>query len=223
MAIDWYMEGPYLKNCNCDPGCPCDFNQYPTHGHCEGMAAMRIDSGRFDDVDLSGLCWGAVYRWPGALHEGNGEIQPIVDEHADERQRDSILQAMSGQHGGTFFEVLAVIAPNVKDPVYAPAEFEWNLEDRSARVRFGDVLETETETLRGIDPPDPYRVLTKIPGGMEYTNPEGEAEIASATRITSKGAIQFDLSNAHSSLAYVRHGPSVETAEFRPAVVPKRP
>ena len=29
MATDWYMEGPYVKNCNCDPGCPCDFNQKP--------------------------------------------------------------------------------------------------------------------------------------------------------------------------------------------------
>jgi hypothetical protein len=40
VATDWYMEGPYLKNCNCDSGCPCDFNQHPTHGHCEGMAGM---------------------------------------------------------------------------------------------------------------------------------------------------------------------------------------
>src|SRR5205814_3157415 len=23
VATDWYMEGPYVKNCNCDPGCPC--------------------------------------------------------------------------------------------------------------------------------------------------------------------------------------------------------
>jgi hypothetical protein len=219
MPTDWYMEGPYVKNCNCDPGCPCDFNQYPTHGHCEGMAAMRIDDGKFGDVDLSGLSWGAIYRWPGALHEGNGEIQPIVDEKANEEQRNGILQAMSGQHGGTFFEVLAVVAPNVKDPVFAPAEFEWNLEERTARVRFGDVLETETDTLRGIDPPDPYRILIKIPGGMEYTNKEGEADVAQAKTIKSSGAIPFDLSDGHSSLAWVRHGPGVETAEYRPTVV----
>jgi hypothetical protein len=218
VATDWYMEGPYLKNCNCDPGCPCDFNQHPTHGHCEGMAGMRIDHGKFGDVDLSGLSWAALYRWPGALHEGNGEIQPIIDEKADERQRDAILQALSGQHGDTFFEVLAVVAPNVKEPILAPAEWEWNLEERSARVRFGDVLETVTETLRGIDPPDPYRVITKIPGGMEYTNRDGEAEIAQAKAIKGNGAIQFDLSNAHSSMAYVRRGPGVQTAEFRPTV-----
>ncbi len=43
MATDWYMEGAWFKNCNCDPGCPCDFNQFPTHDHCEGAVAMRID------------------------------------------------------------------------------------------------------------------------------------------------------------------------------------
>jgi hypothetical protein len=167
---------------------------------------------------LSGLSWAAIYRWPGALHEGNGEIQPIVDEKADEQQQDAILQALSGQHGGTFFQVLAVVAPNMKEQLFAPAEFEWSLEERSARVRFGDVLETVTETLRGIDPPDPHRVITKIPGGMEYTNTDGEAEIAQAKTIKANAALQFDLSNSHSSLAYVRHGPGVETAEYRPAV-----
>jgi hypothetical protein len=116
------------------------------------------------------------------------------------------------------FEVLAVIAPNVTEPIVAPAEFEWN-PDAVPGVRFGDVLETVTETIRGIDPRDPYGVITKIPGGMEYTNAEDEAEIAQAKTIKSNGAIKFDLADAdHSSLAYVRHRPGVEPAEFRPTV-----
>ena len=219
MATDWYMEGPYVKNCNCDPGCPCDFNQHPTHGHCEGMAGMRIDRGRFGDVELDGLAWGAVYRWPGALHEGNGEIQPLLDEAASEEQKNALLQILSGQNGGTFFEVLAVIAPNVKEPLSVPIEFEVDFEQRSARIRYGDVVETESETLRGIDPPDPYRVLITIPGGMEYVNERGEADVASARRIRSSAAIPFDLENGHSSLAYVRQGNKAETAEFHPTVV----
>jgi hypothetical protein len=81
------------------------------------------------------------------------------------------------------------------------------------------VLETETDTLRGIDPPDPYRILIKIPGGMEYTNEAGEADVASAKTIKSTGAIPFDLENGHSSLAYVHHGNKVETAEYHPTVV----
>ena len=48
MATDWYMEGPYIKNCSCDPGCPCDFNSYPTKGHCEGMAPVVFWTAAFD-------------------------------------------------------------------------------------------------------------------------------------------------------------------------------
>ena len=77
MATEWYMEGPWFKNCNCDPGCPCDFNQTPTQGHCEGVAAMRIDKGQFGDVDLSSLCFAGVVKWLGAIDEGNGEIVPL--------------------------------------------------------------------------------------------------------------------------------------------------
>ena len=129
MATDWYMEGPYVKNCNCDPGCPCDFNQKPTHGDCEGMAAMRIDQGRFGDVDLSGLCWGVLVSLAGA--PARGQRRHPADHRRARRtrdRRDALLQAMSGQHGDTFFEIVAFIAPNVKDPIVAPAEFEFDLE-----------------------------------------------------------------------------------------------
>jgi hypothetical protein len=220
MAVEWTMEGPYVKSCNCDPGCPCDFNQHPTHGHCEGIAAMRIDRGQFGDVDISGLCWGAAYHWPGALHEGNGDIQPFVDERADERQREAILQIISGQHGGTFFQVLAFVAPNVKNPVYCPIEFEWDIDERSARVSFGDIVDSETETLRGIDPPDPYRILIKIPGGMEYTNEEGAAEIATTKRLVSTGDIPFEIAGGHTSLAYVTHSSGEHSDAFNPSVIP---
>ncbi|TML45359.1 MAG: DUF1326 domain-containing protein, partial [Actinobacteria bacterium] len=101
------MEGPWFKNCNCDPGCPCDFNQFPTHDHCEGAVAMRIDRGNFGDVDLTGLHWAGVVKWPGAMHEGNGDVVPIIDERADERQREALLQILSGQQGDTFFEIVA--------------------------------------------------------------------------------------------------------------------
>ena len=180
---------------------------------------MHIDKGAFGDIDLSGLSWGAAYHWPGALHDGNGDIQPFVDEKGDERQRNAILQIMSGENGGTFFQVLAVVAPNVKEPVVCPIDFDFDLEQRSARIRFGDVIESTTETLRGIDPPDPYRVLIKIPGGMEYTNGPGEADVASAKTVRSTGAIPFDITDGHTSLAYVRHGNQVETAEYHPTVI----
>lgn len=219
MATDWYMEGLWMKNCNCDPGCPCDFNQRPTQGHCEGMVGMHITKGNFGDVDLSGVTWAGVVHWPGALHEGNGELQPMVDEKATEEQRNALFEALSGQHGDALFEVLAFICPNVHEPVIAPIDFSVDLEARTAHMKVGDVLECDVETLRGIDPPDPYQILVRIPNGMEYTGPNEEAETAVVKHLRSSGAVKFEKENGHSTLAFVRHGSDFRNPKFKPTVV----
>jgi hypothetical protein len=205
------MEGPWVKNCNCDYGCPCDFNSPPSKGFCEGIVAMKIEKGHFGDVDLSGVCWAGVAHWPGAIHEGNGELQPLLDASATEEQLNAIGQALSGEQGDTLFQIIAAVCPTVHEPIVAPFEFDFDLENRTARVKVGDVFETESETLRGIDPPEPYRVLVTIPNGFEYTGPDESAETAKATKIVSNGAIKLDLKDSHSSLAWVRHGSSVDT------------
>jgi hypothetical protein len=209
---DWYMEGPWFKCCNCDPGCPCDFNQYPTQGHCEGVVAMRIDKGHFGDVDLSGLCWAGLVRWPGALHEGNGTLQAIIDETASQEQLGALGEALSGKHGDTLMQIIDFICPTKLDPVLAPFEFEFDLETRNGRVRAGDVLDVEVETLRNIEPPTPYRVVVQIPNGFEYTGPNQSAETALSTWIrSSTGGVDMDLTNSHASLAWVTRGPHVGT------------
>jgi hypothetical protein len=216
---DWHIEGEWFKNCNCDAGCPCDFNQRPTKGYCEGMIAMRITKGHFGDTDLAGVKWGGVVRWPGAIHEGNGEVMPFVDSDTTDEQRNAILEIASGKHGDTLMEVFSFVCPTVHQPVVAPVEWEFDLESRSGRIKVGDAVEAEVDTLRGIEPPDPYRILVRIPGGMEYTGPNSEAETALSKRIVARGPIEFDLRDSHSSMAYVHHGSDVATGVFEPTVV----
>jgi hypothetical protein len=93
------------------------------------------------------------------------------------------------------------------------------VENRSGRLRVGDAVDCEVETLRGIDPPVPYRALVRIPGGMEYTGPNNEAETALAKRISVKGPISYEVTNGHSSMAYVHHGNDLKTDEHKPTVV----
>jgi len=218
---DWHIEGEWFKNCNCDAGCPCDFNQRPTQGYCAGLVAMRITEGHFGDTDMAGVKWGGIVRWPGALHEGNGEVQPFVDSAASEEQRSAIFEIASGRHGDTFMEVFSFICPTVHEPLIAPVDFEFDIESRSGRIRVGDAVASDVETLRGIDPPDPYRVLVRIPGGMEYTGPNDEAETALAKRISATGPVEFEITDGHSSMAYVQHGNKLKTATYNPTVVEK--
>jgi hypothetical protein len=51
---DWKMSGTYIKSCNCEPGCPCDFMSTPSHHVCTGILGMEVDQGNFDGVSLNG-------------------------------------------------------------------------------------------------------------------------------------------------------------------------
>lgn len=203
-AVPWRMKGKYLKNCNCAFGCPCDFNARPTHGNCTGMAGMRIEEGHFGEIRLDGLSWVALYRWPGALHEGNGTLQAVIDERADEAQRNALLTILSGreQSEGTFFHILSLIVTKMHEPLFLPIAFDVDLKKRTARVVVPGVLETSVEPIKNPVTGAPHRILIRMPEGFEYK----EAEIASA-RAKGKGRIKFGFENAHSSLAHLDYGP----------------
>ena len=100
---------------------------------------------------------------------------------------------------------------DVHEPILAPFEFEFDLDSRTGRMKAGDALETEVETLRNIDPPTPYRVLVTIPNGFEYTGEGNSAETALAKKIKFNGAFTAEFADAHSSMTYVRRGNTVET------------
>ena len=210
MVTQWFMQGPWFKNCNCDPGCPCDFNQFPTHDHCEGMVGMRIDRGNFGDVDLSGLHFACIVRWPGAMHEGNGELQPIIDIKATPPQQTALLEALSGKHGDTLMEIVAAVCPKVHPPIFAPFEFALDVDARKGHLKAGNALFTEVDTLKTFgDKPQPYRVVVTIPNGFEYTGDTHGAETALALTLKSSGPIALNLKNCHASVAQVKRGSHV--------------
>lgn len=197
--IKWKMKGLWLKNCSCDPGCPCDFWANPTKHFCEGMIGMKIDEGFYGDVPLGGLNFAAQYHWPGPLHEGNGTLQPIVDERASPEQRNAILTIMSGQAGNAWFELLPMLISTVHDPLFLPIHCEIDVKGRRARFRVPGLLETESEPIKNIATGGAHSIQVVLPEGMEYK----VAETAVATVNRGTGKLQYDHVNCHSSLARV--------------------
>ena len=203
-ASDWRLEGEWIKNCNCAFGCPCDFNALPTHGSCKGMVAMRINKGHFEGTKLDGLVFAATVDFPGALHEGNGQLQPIIDERATQEQRQALFNIMSGKYAaeGTLFQILSLIVTKIHDPVFAPFEFSFDKSGRVARVVAKGVLETEVEPIKNPVTGAPHRIQVMMPEGFEHR----AAEVASAN-IRSTAAIKFETKGTHSSLANVIQTP----------------
>ncbi|HET7146842.1 MAG TPA: DUF1326 domain-containing protein [Gaiellaceae bacterium] len=96
----WHLKGTVYIACNCDYGCPCNFNARPSTGECEGEWLWHVDEGAFDGVSLDGLAWTVTSDWPGAIHEGGGRAVCLYDERADEDQRHAIEELVRGGHGG---------------------------------------------------------------------------------------------------------------------------
>lgn len=202
---EWRLKGDWIKNCNCAFGCPCDFNARPTYGDCKAIVGMHIEQGRFGDVSLDDLKFVGVFSFPGALHEGNGTMQPVVDERADSRQREALFAILSGQHSdeGTLFHIFSLIVSQVLDPVFAPITFAFDMDERTARISVPGVLETETKPIRNPVSGAPHRIQVVMPEGFEHR----KAEIASA-RTESTAGIKFSIPEGHSSLARVEQTPA---------------
>lgn len=201
---DWRLEGDWIKNCNCAFGCPCDFNARPTLGFCKGLVGLRITKGHYKDTKLDGLCFIVAVSWPGALHEGNGEMQPIVEEKATPEQREALFAIMSGQNSaeGTLFNIFSLIISKAHDPIFAPISFSFNEQSRTARISIPGVLESEVEPIKNPVTGAPHRIQVVMPEGFEHHL----GEIASAS-IRSSGAIKFDTKAAHGTLAHVVQTP----------------
>jgi hypothetical protein len=194
------MKGQYIKNCNCIAACPCDTTGFPAPDKgCEGMAGMHITQGNFGKVKLDGLSWVVVYSWPGALHEGNGTIQPFIDKKASQEQRNAILTILSGQAGNAWFEVLASVVKTIHEPQFVPIKWKFNKQGRSARVSVPGFLETESAPLKIPATDDEQLVVVRMPNGMEYK----EYYVAQAKILKGTGPVKFDYTGRHSSLAEV--------------------
>ncbi|HET8790709.1 MAG TPA: DUF1326 domain-containing protein, partial [Modicisalibacter sp.] len=145
-----------------------------------------------------------VVHFPGPLHEGNGQAQPIIDERASPEQREALFAIMSGEHSaeGTLFHIFSLIVTKMHDPIFAPVTFEFDQSARTARIAIPGVLESDVVPIRNPVTDKPHRIRVVMPEGFEHF----EGEVASAT-IRSDGAIAFSTQDSHSTLAYVVQTP----------------
>lgn len=204
-TADWHIKGVEFVNCNCDFGCPCQFNSLPTHGNCEAVAGIRVDEGYFGDTRLDGLSFAMTLKWPGAIHEGDGEAQAFIDERADEAQREGLLAIISGETsepGATFFNVFASTLTTLHDPVFCPIEVEVELDGRRASVTVADQIEGRAEPILNPVSGEEHRARIDLPNGFEYA----VAEVASGTS-SARAAVPINLAQSHCHLATLDIGP----------------
>ncbi len=187
----WELHGRSFGNCNCAFGCPCQFNALPTYGTCEAAVGYIIDTGFYGDVRLDGLMAGFTVKFPGPVHEGNGEQQLVIDERATDEQREALQTIMSGgdtEEMATMFWIYDAMSPNKHDTLYKKLDMEIDIEARKGHILVDGVYEVLGEPIKNPVTGAEHRVRIDIPNGFEYRI----AEMGSGTTTTMGGGIQLD-------------------------------
>lgn len=142
--MEWRIDGHVLIACNCDFGCPCNFNALPSRGKCEGGWIWAISRGDLGGVNVDGLAVAVLANWPGAIHDGGGRAVSYLDERADETQRAALTRLVRGELGGPWG--LFINTYTLRGP--EPAGFDLHLADYESRIRVGTTVELEFQKIR---------------------------------------------------------------------------
>ena len=98
----WWANGSLFENCNCNGICPghIHFSNDCSHERCIGYWAIQIDSGCFDDVDLSGIQCVVAFDSPKRMIDGKWTEAIIVDQKVTQEQLIAVEAILTGSAGG---------------------------------------------------------------------------------------------------------------------------
>jgi len=187
----WELNGNVLIACNCDWGCPCNFNARPSRGHCEGGWIWIVEQGHVGEVRLDGLGLAVFADWPGAIHEGGGRAACYVDERADEAQREALTRTLRGELGGPW----GLFIKTYDLPAPRPARFDVTLAAHQSRAAIADFIELELQAIRN--------PVTKAEVHPEVVLPEGlvvkHGALAASKVFRVRGGVEYDHSGQYAA------------------------
>ncbi len=121
----------------------------PTKGSCTFAMAFQIERGTYDALDLGGLAFIVLGLTPGAMGSGNWSVGVIVDDKANEQQREAITAIASGAGGGPI-AALSGLVGNFLGVASAPIRFERDGANWS--VTAANLVDMAASPAMGLDP-----------------------------------------------------------------------
>jgi hypothetical protein len=113
--------------------------------------------------------------WPGAVHEGHGILQPVIDERANDAQREGLLSILTGRETdpmATFWAVYTAMCDVVLDPIYTRIAINLDMNERRALCTAEGTLVGRGEPILNPITGKEHRVGIVLPNGFEYSRNE---------------------------------------------------
>ena len=186
----WTLSGTVLIACNCDWGCPCNFNARPTTGSCQGGWTWHVEQGASGKTGLDGLSFSLYAKWPGAIHDGNGEALMLIDERASPPQRQALEEMLSGKVGGPW-GVLGWTWPKVHGPF--AAAYDVAFDGVRTRVKCGEYVDIECGPIRNpVSGAESYPSVV-LPQGIIFKG----GDLGATTRFRVSHQVEYDHSGKY--------------------------
>jgi hypothetical protein len=142
-----------------------------------------------------------IANFPGEIAEGNGRMQAIIDERADEAQRDAMGKILRGEStvpGTTHFYIFNSMASEVMDPLYAPIQVSIDVDARQANVKAEGLVEAKGTPIIDAFSQKPVRARINLPDGFEYT----VAEMGTGTSKVTAG-LSLELNESYGQFSTI--------------------
>jgi len=149
--VEWNIKGELILNCSCTVFCPCVISlgdHPPTEGNCQAWSGVRIDSGHYGDVDLSGLNVGLLLDIPGKMARGDWKCAAYIDQRASDAAFDALVAIFSGEAKGTT-GLFKMLVSEFLGAERAPVIYENDGNKR--RLMVGRIIQGEVEPITGKD------------------------------------------------------------------------
>ncbi len=194
VTTKWTMKGSILGACNCDWGCPCNYDARPTKGNCDGAFVLAIEEGRYGPTKLDGLHTLYAVSFPGAVHEGHGTAVVVIDERADPGQRKALDTLRKGGGVGPPFDIFAKVTARWLDTIYAP--FKVKLDGIRSKVTVGGGRIYELGLTRIKNPVTGAEEELYLDKPTGFTSKRTELGMSTVARLVASG-LSFDNSGQY--------------------------
>jgi hypothetical protein len=198
----WHLKADYVETCNCDFGCPCNFDAFPTNGFCRALVLYHIREGNYGDVKLDGVDVVGAYSWPKAIHEGNGTMQLYITKNTtDTNVRRALVDIFSGKAKGEGpFALFAGTFKYYLEPQFV--DINVKIDGKKSSFSVSDIMDVHLESF--VNPVTGEEQDTKIQLPKGFIWKLAEAAKTKIMRITTP-SLNFDHSGKNAFYSVVEY------------------
>jgi hypothetical protein len=201
----WSMSGSLFGPCNCDWGCPCNFDVAPSYGNCDGVYLYVVREGRYGDVPLAGLNYAFASSFPGPVHEGNGTSLLIVDDVATSDQRQALEILWKSGESGLPMDIWNTVTSTWLETIAAPIQLDLDGINSRGSIAGGRILEVAISRVRNPVTGEEEELYLDKPTG--FTSTRSELGMSTVFRFTCDG-FDWDYGGRYAEYAeYAYAGP----------------